>query len=927
MEEEVKSIEEETKLCIIVISEDNNLKKIKSTVNNLKANGCLETEYVIAIDKENEENIKDSESNEDEESEENIEDSENNEGEENQENMEDNLTAKEFCEENGINYYEYENLEDVYYELPKTLEFDYISFINSGDRYTKNFKTKMKKHFGKRTIDVFVCPIMYKKVKYVLNQNIAKGKRVAIEKSPSRIWIHLNSVFMSKNILSRIEKPKTNNLKYYIDKNLLMKLIILSGDYKIIRNVKLRSGKILEDSKESKIENYDISWYENLFNNAKDVFEFSIREHGSILRYVQYATMYLIKNVINENVNSKNKHILASEKLDKFYEKLKDILQNIDNKIIMNTLGNKLVNFYLLRLKCDLLDKDIEYREFSNRIYVADKSDIILNVVDTKIKILLMDYIDGNLVITATYPIPFDEKKLRIYAEYLDNKIYAEKNDLYSEYRAFGKKVYENYAFDIKIPLEINEQKRYIKFFVETDKSNVRLDISFNKPLSRLSILKHAYWVCGKFILNYRKKGILVMQNSKLRQLKREYKYIKSHLRSKSKIRREAGKLRIIYHLTKPFYKKEIWLFEDKIYKGGDNGEYLYNYAIKQKDGIKKYYVLKDGCVDAERFKKEHKKYVKFGTLRHRLLFLNSTIVFQTHNNVTKQHGFDEKIEKYFRDLYNSQNVCIQHGLTVQYIPNLENRIGDNLKQYFLASPVEKKNMENKEYAYKGYEDFLKITGSPRYDGLKNNDKKQILITPTWRNYLALPSPGYGKSRRHNNDFKQSEYFKIYNELINNQKLIECANKYGYKIIYLLHPCTSVQIDDYDKNEFVELIAATDDLNYEKILTESSLMVTDYSGVQFDFAYMYKPVVYFHPNELPPSYEEGEYKYETMALGDIVKTNDELVNLLCTYMKNECKIKEEYKERIDKFFKYHDDNNCKRIYDEIMKFRRENNGE
>ena len=905
--EEVKSIEEESKLCIVVISEDNNLQKIESTVNNLKANGCLETEYVIAINKENEQN------------EENINGSQDN---EDIEDGEDNLTAKEFCELNGIKYYEYENLEDIYYELPKTLEFDYISFINSGDIYTNNFKEKIKRHLRNETENIFICPIMYKKQKYILNENIAKGKKVDIEKSPQRIWIHLNSSFISKAILEKIEKPEGKNLKYYIDKNLLMKLILLNGNYKIIRNVNLKSDTLLEDAPESKMEDYDILWYKNLSNNAKDVFEFSIKEYGSVLKYAQYVVMYLIKNMINENVNMKNKHILVGKDLDAFYEDIRQVLQNVDNTIMMKTFGNKRVNYNLLKLKCDLLDKDIEYREFEHRIYVANKSDIIFNSVDTKIKILLMDYIDGNLVITSTYPFPFDERRLKIYAEYADEKIYAEKNHLYSEYKVFGKKVYENYAFDIKIPLKSSSQKRYIKFFVETDKSNVRLDINFNKPLSRLSNLKYAYWNCGKFTLNYRKKSILVMQYSKLRHIKREYKYIKSLLHSKKKRVQRAGKLRIIYHLTKPFYKKEIWLFEDKIYKGGDNGEYLYNYASKQEDGIKKYYILKDGCIDAERFKKEHKKYVTYKSLRHKLLFLNSNVIFTTHNSVSKHHGFDENIEKYFRDLYNSENVCIQHGLSVQYIPHLTNRINDNLKSFFLASPVEKKNMENEEYAYKGHEEILKITGSPRYDGLINNDKRQILITPTWRNYLAVPAVKIENARRKNNNFKKSDYFRIYNELINNQKLIDTARRCGYKLIYLLHPCTSPQIDDYDKNESVELISATEDLDYEKILTESSLMVTDYSGVQFDFAYMYKPIIYFHPNELPPSYEEGEYKYETMALGEITKTIKETIDLLCEYMENECKIKDEYKERIDKFFKYHDHNNCKRIYDEVIKSRK-----
>ena len=175
-----------------------------------------------------------------------------------------------------------------------------------------------------------------------------------------------------------------------------------------------------------------------------------------------------------------------------------------------------------------------------------------------------------------------------------------------------------------------------------------------------------------------------------------------------------------------------------------------------------------------------------------------------------------------------------------------------------------------------------------------------------------------GEKRGYNNNFKESDYFKIYNKLINDKRLIDKAKEKNYKIVYLLHPVTSSQIDDYDKNDYVELVAATDNLNYEKILTESSLMITDYSGVQFDFAYMYKPIVYFHPKELPPSYEEGAYKYETMALGEIVDNSEKLIDTICEYMDNECKIKEKYKNRIDKFFKYHDYNNCERVYNEVM---------
>ena len=875
---------EEKKICIIVIVRENIIEKIQKTINNLTNNGCTNEEYIIAV-KKNE--------------------------------MEETL---QYCTENSIQYYEYENIKDVYCELPKQITSDYISFIEEGDKYSKNFRGKLLKRINKDQIkSVYIMPA---KNKYRLNKNLEKGKKVVIEKNPEKIWINIKFAFLCREDLLEVIDDIKEELEYYIGNNILMKIIIGKGVYKIIRNIKLKSSKKLEDAKESKLESYDILWYNNLISNMKNLTEYSKKNFGSVIKFLQYDYLYMIKNVINENVNTKNKHMLKEESKQNFYKNLAEILKDLDDEIIMKTYGKKIINFYLINLKYG--NEGYQYRNFKDQICVMNHNTMIFNAEDEKIKILLMDYIDGVLNITAKYALPFIEEKLRIYAKYNDEIFEVSKNYLYSQYKIFGDPIHEEYVFDLKIPLKANSEKKYIEFFIQSGESNFKLDVNFKKPLSRLTKSKYAYWECGNFTLNYRKKSIMVMNNSKLRHIKREFKYVRSLISNKKKRVRKAGYLRLLYDITKPFYKKEIWLFEDKIFKGGDNGEYLYTYASKQKDDIKKYYILDKKSLDAKRFKKEKKKFVNYGTIKHKLLFFNSSIVFETHNSATKHHAFDDKNEKFFRDLFNSNNVCIQHGLSVQYIPHLVNRINDNMKLFFLASNIEKINLENKEYAYENHTDILKITGSPRYDGLINNDKRQILITPTWRNYLAMPALNVVDKRKHNNNFKKSEYFKLYNNLINNEKLIRVAKETGYKIIYLLHPCTSSQIDDFDKNDDVELIAATEDLNYEKILTESSLMVTDYSGVQFDFAYMYKPIVYFHPEELPPSYDEGEYKYETMSLGEIVKKSDELVDTLCEYMRNNCKIKPEYEKRIDKFFKYHDHNNCKRIYEEIMKFR---NGE
>ncbi|MCD7808451.1 MAG: CDP-glycerol glycerophosphotransferase family protein, partial [Erysipelotrichaceae bacterium] len=376
--------------------------------------------------------------------------------------------------------------------------------------------------------------------------------------------------------------------------------------------------------------------------------------------------------------------------------------------------------------------------------------------------------------------------------------------------------------------------------------------------------------------------------------------------------------LLIFYWLILPIYgNKEIWLMYDKLYKGGDNGEYFFRYCMDKNDGYQDYYILNKTAAGFESLSKDYgKNVVEFNSLKNKILTLHATRIFSTHANVYRYCGISKSFLPYVKDLLNSENYCLQHGLTIQKIAQYQNRLEDNLKLYFCSSKYEIENLRHPVY---GFEDNqLLLTGSPRYDGLKNNDQKQILITPTWRRNIVITGNKFGTSKDYNDQFKNTVYFDIYDSLINDKKLIDTAKEQGYKIVYLLHPVMSSQINDFHIQDGVEIVAATSDMSYEKILTESSLMVTDYSGVQFDFAYQKKPILYYHPDRLPPQYDESCFKYDTMGFGPILESHTEIVDSLCEYMKNQCQMKEEYITRVDEFFAYSDFNNSERIYENVI---------
>ena len=100
------------------------------------------------------------------------------------------------------------------------------------------------------------------------------------------------------------------------------------------------------------------------------------------------------------------------------------------------------------------------------------------------------------------------------------------------------------------------------------------------------------------------------------------------------------------------------------------------------------------------------------------------------------------------------------------------------------------------------------MLGFPRFDNLKKQeDSRQILIMPSWRRYLKFKS---------NEVVLNSEFFKRFNSLINNEKLIEAARKYDYEIVFKPHPNVYDFIDLFDRNEYVKIDYEHE--KYQKVL-------------------------------------------------------------------------------------------------------------
>lgn len=98
-------------------------------------------------------------------------------------------------------------------------------------------------------------------------------------------------------------------------------------------------------------------------------------------------------------------------------------------------------------------------------------------------------------------------------------------------------------------------------------------------------------------------------------------------------------------------------------------------------------------------------------------------------------------------------------------------------------------------------------------------------------------------------------------------------------------------------------------------------MITDYSSVYMDFAYMRKPIIYyqFDYDEYRKShFEEGYFSYIDDGFGSVIKKEDDLVNKLKKYYYSDYTIEKKYINRMEQFFELHDANNCSRIFNVLI---------
>lgn len=512
-------------------------------------------------------------------------------------------------------------------------------------------------------------------------------------------------------------------------------------------------------------------------------------------------------------------------------------------------------------------------------------------------------------------------------------------------------KITEN-KVNIEILYKTNKEDHSIKAYLKNEHQNYNFDvqtysfsneINYNKLTLTLKIDKENTY---KFILEdgqiYDEIQFLDNKDEKINNLNIPYKiFTKKYVvtindeigtfditkrKSLEKIKYEITKTISAKKIYNKWYvlnflktKEKYYLLNDRIMYGDDNAEQLFRYINKNDKEFAKntYFILDKNSPNYKDIKKVG-KVIKFGSLKHKLKYLNSKMVISSHASYYDRvfNPFNKQEMAVYKDEINKQFVFVQHGVIMNDVHNFLNR-EHILADLFITTTKPEYEDVKQNYMYEN--NAIICTGLPRFDRLKNERKNIILIAPTWRAFLENVEYTNDKG----NLLEESEFYQKYQSLLNRKELLDIIKEYGYKIQFLLHPASEKYKQSFLnlQNENVEVLS-TKDIKYSTLFKECALFITDYSSTHFDVAFLQKPIIYYQFDQekfFTSHYNKGYFDYGRDGFGDLIKGENEIVNKIIFYIKNNCQIEEKHKNTIIHTFHYLDYNNSKRTLNEIKK--------
>ena len=355
--------------------------------------------------------------------------------------------------------------------------------------------------------------------------------------------------------------------------------------------------------------------------------------------------------------------------------------------------------------------------------------------------------------------------------------------------------------------------------------------------------------------------------------------------------------------------RKHLWLLCEYAAEAQDNAFALYRHLRLQHPEIDAVYAISRRSPAYETVAALG-PVVPFGGLRHWMYYLSAEVNISSQKGGKPNAAVCYLFEVVLGWLKN-RRVFLQHGVIKDDLPYLYAPVTGFSLFCCAARPEFEYVRDTFGYA----PGVVRLLGLCRFDALLDTtpDPGLVLILPTWRMWLE-------RDCRTAEAFKNSEYYRGWQAFLNDPALDGLLKAAGKRAIFCAHRNVSRFEACFTSASERIAVKKWNEVDVPALLKTAAALVTDFSSVYMDFAFMKKPVVYYQfdretyrKGHLPTGY----FDYARDGFGPIAETVPDAVKALLKVTERGMRLAPEYEARVDRFFPLRDANASERTTEAI----------
>ena len=309
---------------------------------------------------------------------------------------------------------------------------------------------------------------------------------------------------------------------------------------------------------------------------------------------------------------------------------------------------------------------------------------------------------------------------------------------------------------------------------------------------------------------------------------------------------RDRALLRLAKQRVVTRWFEDAWVMIDRVGDADDSAEVLFRWTRAQRAGVNAWFVVARSSPDYARLRRDgYRRVVPFGSLRHDLLMLNAAHVISSHADIDILAP--RRITRLVRPVW--RTTFLNHGVIKDDLSDWLNR--KDFDVFVTSTPAEQASIAASGTGYRYTDRETVRSGMPRFDqlleaarGVPETEQRLLLLAPTWRNWLVTIGADLSKAPLPQEEFLRTEFATSWLGLAGSEELATTAREHGLQVALLLHPNLQPVRDRLALPEHVQLLSF-EGARVRDHFARTRLMVTDYSSMAFNAAYLDRPVVYF----------------------------------------------------------------------------------